>query len=81
MQDCIQARINWIRWVNLKPEEKVVLIVAPNNFYYNAAKSNLRNDNAVPDAIKEHKTIFFVDSTTLWKKIVLAKEKYLLCLL
>lgn len=47
----------------MKPEKEVVLAVAPNDFHDYAAKCDLRNDDAVPDSVKEQEPWFVVYSS------------------
>jgi len=59
MQNSTQTGVHAVPRVDLEPEEEVVLVVRPYYFHDDAAKCNLRDDDAVPDAVEELEAFVF----------------------
>lgn len=82
MQDGIQASEHAVNWVNGQPEEEVVLVVAPYYLYYYAAQVHLAYYYAVPYAVEQLETFFFMGCFSFFKiakmLLVLFKWNYLL---
>lgn len=57
VENASQTRIQTVNGVNLQPKEKVILIIAPDDFHDDATKCDLGHDSTVPDSVKKSEIV------------------------